>query len=71
MTIKLQDYKHKRKARLMVERLTAMMQVFDQFEKELHPYRFYVPAQDVVASIQSNRSFAKIALRRIKEELGE
>jgi len=41
----------------------------DQIEVMLQPYKFYVPAKDMLMVLQTNRSFAMLALRQVEEVL--
>lgn len=66
-TTDLTQYKQAKKAKLVAKRLREMLEVFQLFEVQLQPYRFYVPAQEVLASISSNRTFAKLALKRMED----
>jgi len=67
--VNLSEYKQRKKQELIVLKLAQILDLFKEFEIQLHPYRFYVPAQDVLESIRNNRTFAKLAVKRIREDI--
>ena len=65
--LRLDEYKVERKNRLLKRKLTEILEIFDSIEPLLTPYKHYVPAQSVITSISENRTFARLALKKLKD----
>jgi hypothetical protein len=65
--LSLEDYKNAKKSKLLIANLRDLVALFDRFEKDLQPFRFYLPAKDLLNNLESNRMFASLSLKKLEE----